>query len=169
MMNGSFFRVRGVSPESQDVARIERAIAELQRLSDSRRLHEARMRSLGLGLSRTELRFLHRLDDLGPLAVSRLADALDVSQPTASRALHRLEEEGLVTRAPAADDGRVAIYALTPKGRRARRRVLDFTRGQLADSLAGLPTRRRHELADALDELVGRLQRGGPTTAKETA
>ena len=99
---------------TEDVARIERAIAELQRLADSRRLHEARMHSLGLGLSRTELRFLHRLDDLGPLAVSRLADALDVSQPTASRALHRLEEEGLVTRAPDADDGRVAIYALTP-------------------------------------------------------
>ena len=157
--------VRGVGRD--DLARIERAITELRRLSDSRRIHDGRMRELGLTLSRTELRFLRRLDDRGPLSVSRLADALDVSQPTASRSLRRLEDEGLVARQSAADDGRVAIYELTAKGRRTRRRVADFRHGQLASALADLPARRREEMAAALEELVGRLHDGGPTTTEE--
>jgi DNA-binding MarR family transcriptional regulator len=152
-----------------DLARIERATAELRRLFDSRRLHEARMRALRLSLSRTELRFLHRLDELGPLSVSRLADALDVSQPTASRSLRRLEDEGLVARESVAEDGRVAIYELTAKGRRARQRVVEFTHGQLAESLADLPARRREDMAAALEELVSRLHDGGPRARTEVA
>ena len=149
--------------------RIERAIAELRRLSDSRRLHDARMRSLRLRLSRTELRFLHRLDDLGPLSVSRLADALDVSQPTASRSLRRLEDEGLVARESTAEDGRVALYDLTPKGRRTRRRVVEFAHGQLAEALTDMPEHRLQDVAVSLEALVSRLHHGAPNTSRETA
>lgn len=152
-----------------DLDRIERAITELRRLSDSRRLHEARMRSLRLGLSRTELRFLHRLGEFGALSVSGLADALEVSQPTASRLLRHLEDEGLVVRQAAAEDGRVAIYGLTQKGRRTRRRVVDFTRGQLAGALTDLSGPRLEAIGAALEELVARLHHGAPTTNQETA
>src|SRR5688500_18190853 len=142
---------------NESLDRIERAMAELRRLSDSRRVHEGRMRTLRLGLSRTELRFLHRLDELGPLAVSRLADALDVSQPTASRSLRRLEDEGLVARQLGAEDGRVAVYALTTRGRRTRRRVASLSHEQLAGVLSAVPAARVKAMADALEELVSRL------------
>lgn len=154
---------------NEGLDRIERAMTELRRLSDSRRVHEGRMRTLRLGLSRTELRFLHRLDELGPLPVSRLADALDVSQPTASRSLHRLEDDGLVARQPGTDDGRVAVYTLTAKGRRTRRRVADLSREQLAGVLSDLSAARVKAMADALEELVSRLHHGPATATKETA
>ena len=154
---------------NEGVDRIERAMAELRRLSDSRRVHERRMRTLRLGLSRTELRFLHRLDELGPLPVSRLADALDVSQPTASRSLRRLEDEGLVARQLGAEDGRVAVYALTAKGRRTRRRVVDLSHEQLAGVLTDVPTARVRAMAAALEELVSRLHNGPAIATKETA
>jgi DNA-binding MarR family transcriptional regulator len=145
-----------VSPDA-DLARIEHAVGELIRLSGSRRVHDARMRAVGLSLSRTELRFLGRLDDAGASSVSSLADALDVSQPTASRSLRTLEDDGYVTRRPHSGDGRVAIYAITAKGRKERNRLVEYMHTQLADALAGLPARRRRELAAALSELVDRL------------
>lgn len=141
-----------------DLVRIERAIGELWRVSSSRRVHEARMATLGLDLSRTEQRFLRRLNEQGALAVSALADELDVSQPTASRSLRRLEQAGLVTRGGDATDGRVARYQLTAKGRRVWRRLHGYMHDQLAAALADLPPRRCHDLALLLEELTTRLR-----------
>ncbi len=140
-----------------DVVRVEGAIGELLRLSGSRRVHEARMQATGLSLTRTDLRFLHRVDEHGQRSVSTLADELDLSQPTASRALRRLEQDGFVARRSSDVDGRVAIYEITPAGRRARARVLDVAHEQLATSIAEWSPRRRRELADRLDDLVTAL------------
>jgi MarR family transcriptional regulator for hemolysin len=140
-----------------DLERVERAIGELLRLSGSRRVHQVRMRQTGLTLTRTDLRFLHRIDEHGRRSVSALAEELDVSQPTASRTLKRLEDDGLVARRVSESDGRVANYEITPAGRRARARVLDVAHEQLASSLADWSARRRRDLADRLDELVAAL------------
>lgn len=152
-----------------DLARIEAAIAELMRLAASPRVHEARMRAVGLPLSRTELRFLTRLDQVGPLSVSALAEDLDVSQPTASRSLRRLEDLGFVRRRADSADGRIAIYETSAKGRRERRRVQEFMHGQLADALAEVPARRRHELAVLIDELATRLRAHGSSTERSAS
>jgi len=141
----------------QDVARIERALGDLLRVSSSNRLHEARLRATGLQITQTEYRFLGRLVDQGPMSVSDLATALEMSQPTASRSLRQLETDGMVARKADASDGRVARYEATARGRRTRRRLLDHMHGQLTEVLAGMPERRRHELAVLLDELVNRL------------
>jgi len=152
-----------------DLARIEAAIAELMRLAASARVHDARMRAVGLPLSRTELRFLSRIDEVGPLSVSALAEELDVSQPTASRTLHRLEDLGFVRRRGDQADGRVAIYETTAKGRRDRRRVQAYMHGQLADALAEVPARRRHDLAVLMDELVTRLRAHGSSSERSAS
>jgi DNA-binding MarR family transcriptional regulator len=146
-----------------DLETIERAFGELMRLAASRRVHDARMQAIGSALSRTEVRFLARIDELGPRSVSALADELDVSQPTASRTLRRLEDEGLVRRRVDTSDGRVAIYDISATGRRERRRLQDLMHAQLADALGGLPATRRHDLAVLIDELATRLRtRGAP-------
>jgi len=144
-----------------DVAQIERSLAELMRLVSSARLHDARVRALGLTITRTEYRFLSRLIDHKPQSVSTMAAALDVSQPTASRCLRKLETDGLVARRPDAADGRVAIYEATTKGRRLCQRLQDYMHEQLTDALADLPARRRRDLSTLLDELVRRLHTGG--------
>lgn len=155
--------------DGDDIVRIEASLAELMRLTTSQRVHEARARASGIHLSRTGLRLLATVDDLGPVSVSRLARLMDVSQPTASRSLVQLEEEGLVRRAGDPADGRVVVYAVTPKGRRTRQRMRDFMRRQLTAALDGMPGERRGLLAGLLEDLVERLYTSGPQPAPDAA
>jgi DNA-binding MarR family transcriptional regulator len=157
-----------VGPD-HDLATIERALGELMRLASSRRVHEARMQAMGSSLSRTELRFLGRVEELGSRSVSALADELDVSQPTASRTLRRLEDEGLVERSADSTDGRIAIYDISEKGRSERGRLQELMHTQLADALADLPVSRRHDLAVLIDDLAARLRTQGGARTQGTA
>ena len=84
------------------------------------------MKMAGLRASRTQLGFLGWLAERGPTPVSKLAEWADVSQPAASRALSLLVTEGLVESSTDGSDGRVNLMRLTPKGMRARSRVLDL-------------------------------------------
>lgn len=141
-----------------ELLRIEQAVGELLRLTASPRVHDALVNATGITISRTNSRLLAYVEERGPISVSRIAAVLDVSQPTASRSLQQLEEEGLVTRASDPDDGRVVVYAVTTKGRRARQKLRQHMHDQLANALHDLGDDRTEEIADALDELVDRLR-----------
>ncbi|HVA61087.1 MAG TPA: MarR family transcriptional regulator [Mycobacteriales bacterium] len=147
--------------DDADIRRIDAALSELMRLTMSPRVHEARARASGVQLSRANFRLLSTVADSGPISVSRLAALLDVSQPTASRSLLQLEEEGLLARAGDPADRRVVVYAATPAGRRTRQRLRDHMRRQLAASLASMTDARRRSLANLLEDLVGRLYSAG--------
>jgi DNA-binding MarR family transcriptional regulator len=108
-------------------------------------------------ISRTNLRFLDAVEELGPVSVSKLATRMDLSQPTASRALQQLEADGFVARTADPADGRVAFYSATEAGREAHRRMRRFMAGQLAEALRDMPDARRTDLAELLAELVARL------------
>ena len=138
---------------SDDVQRISRAIGALMRVAESERVHAARQRGTGIDLSRTELRFLSVVNELGPLPVTTLGTVLHLSQPTASRTLRRLEDAGLVQR-HTDTDGRVARFGITPEGRRAWERFEAFMATQLDESLSDMSPPRRRELADLLEQLV---------------
>lgn len=148
--------------DGDDILRIESSLSELMRLTTSQRVHDARAKASGIPLSRTNLRLLGTVDDLGPVSVSKLAGLMDVSQPTASRSLVQLEEEGLVARAGDPADGRVVMYAVTAKGRRTRQRLREFMRRQLVEALEGMSEARRGELASLLEDFVDRLYSAGP-------
>lgn len=148
---------------SDDAARISQAIGDLMRVAGSDRVHAARQRATGVDLSRTELRFLSVVDELGPLPVTELGAVLHLSQPTASRTLRRLEEEGLVRRGPDTTDARVARFEVTPEGRQVRVRFEAYMAIQMDASLAGMAPARRKDLADLLEELVAGTH-GGPAT-----
>jgi DNA-binding MarR family transcriptional regulator len=79
---------------------------------------------------------------------------MDLSQPTASRALQQLESDGYVQRTSDPADGRVAFYSVTAGGLAAHQRMRTFMASQLADALRELPPARRREIAGALSELV---------------
>lgn len=153
------------SDEDDDIRRIDAALSELMRLTQSQRIHDSRARATGVHLSRTLSRLLSTVDDLGPVSVSRLAAVMDVSQPTASRSLLQLEEEGYVARAGDPADGRVVMYAVTAKGRRARQRLREHMREQMAAALEGMTDARRAELADLLGDFVERLYNAGQKPA----
>ena len=134
------------------------ALNALNRLSSSARFHDETVRATGVAVTRSGLRFLSLVADEGPVSGTRLATALDLSQPTASRTLQSLEAEGLVARQASSSDGRVSHYVATAKGRRALAKVHAFHVSQLARALADVAPDRRADLAGAVTELVEHLQ-----------
>jgi DNA-binding MarR family transcriptional regulator len=140
-----------------DLGRIEQALSDLVRLSSSARVHDARVRGSGVAISRTHLRFLAAVEELGPVSVSKIASRMDLSQPTASRALQQLESDGYVERTSDPGDGRVAFYSVTDAGLEAHRSMREFMASQLTEALREMRPDRQSELADLLSELVSRL------------
>jgi DNA-binding MarR family transcriptional regulator len=150
-------RRRRRPPAAGDLDRIEHALSDLVRLTSSARLHDSRVRGSGVAISRTNMRFLDAVEELGPVSVSKLATRMDLSQPTASRALAQLESDGYVERTADPADGRVAYYSVTKGGIEAHQRMRAFMAGQLAAALRDLTSERRHDIAEALTELVARI------------
>jgi DNA-binding MarR family transcriptional regulator len=141
------------------LSELAHALNDLYRLSGSARVHEQTVAATGVAVSRTGLHFLSLVADAGPVSATRLASALDVSQPTASRVLQSLESEGLVTRQADDKDGRVSHYLVTAQGRRALDRVHRYHVDLLGTALADTEPRHRAALAAAVTELVQRLHR----------
>jgi DNA-binding MarR family transcriptional regulator len=152
-----------------DLSRIEQALSDLVRLTSSTRVHDARVRGSGVDISRTHLRFLDAVEELGPVSVSKVATRMDLSQPTASRALQQLEIDGYVERASDPADGRVAFYSPTPSGREALATMRRFMAGQLTEALRDMRPQRRGELAELLTELVSRLSVQQPLSQNLTS
>ncbi len=75
----------------------------------SERLHRA-------GVSMTHFHLLSMLDRHGDMAMSRIAELLDVSLSNATGLVDRIEERGLVERVRVADDRRVVQVRLTADG-----------------------------------------------------
>jgi MarR family transcriptional regulator, organic hydroperoxide resistance regulator len=144
--------------DDRSLSALAEALNALYRLSGSARVHAHTVAATGVQVSRTGLRFLSLVADSAPISASVLATALDVSQPTASRVLQQLENDGLVVRRASTSDGRVSHYLPTAKGRRALARVHRYHVERLAQVLAEVDEPRREALAGAVTELVDRLQ-----------
>ena len=123
-------------------------------------------RLVRLGVSMTQLHVMHLLDRHGELAMSRLADMLDVSLSAATGLVDRLEERGFVERIRVPSDRRIVLARITPAGQQMLedveilrveiiRRVLDeLDEAQLA-SVAAAMTDLRSAVATALADDPG--------------
>src|SRR5215212_2103310 len=80
----------------------------------SRRDSAARIEELGL--APRQAKALRRLDPDSPIAMSRLAEALECDNSNVTQIVDRLEADGLVERRPAPHDRRVKALALTDRG-----------------------------------------------------
>jgi DNA-binding MarR family transcriptional regulator len=85
----------------------------------------------------------------GPLTPSALAERERIQRPTATRALARLEEAGLVTRTTDPSDRRVAHVAITPAGSALLARVRSRKNEYLTRRLRMLTQGERETLAEA--------------------
>lgn len=116
------------------------------------------------GMSPTLLAALATIDRAGPLTFGELAAHEQVTAPTITKAVRKLEAEGLVARRPDPDDGRVWRVATPAAGRRRldqnrRRRTAWLTTrlGELdADDLA--------RLTAAIDVLEGLTNAEAPAS-----
>src|SRR6266576_3513134 len=69
------------------------------------------------GLGDSDFRVLEVLLHKGPLPVNTIGPIVDLTAGSISIAVDRLVEKGLVSRVESAEDRRVRIVALTPRGK----------------------------------------------------
>jgi DNA-binding MarR family transcriptional regulator len=97
-------------------------------------------RLVRLGISMTQLHVLNLLDRHGEMAMSRLADMLDVSMSAATGLVDRIEEHGYVERIRVPSDRRIVLARITEAGR------------QLLDDIDSVQTEILDRILDGLDE-----------------
>jgi DNA-binding MarR family transcriptional regulator len=134
-----------------------RSLNDLYRLSGSARVHADTVRTTGVAITQTGLRFLSLIEDSPRTSATDLALALDVSQPTASRVLQTLENDGYVARHQSDRDGRVSHYVTTARGRKALGKVHRYHVDRLSFALRDTDPQHRQEITRAVTELVARL------------
>jgi DNA-binding MarR family transcriptional regulator len=90
----------------------------------------------------------------GSQAISSLADREGIAQPTLTRMVERLENDGLVRRRRSEQDGRVVIVDLTPEGVAELAALRERYLAVLRERLAGLSDAQLEDLRAASDALV---------------
>lgn len=90
--------------------------------------------------------------------VHDIADALDLTPPTISVGVRRLEESNLVERKPNPQDGRAIRFFLTRRGEALQRRLLDVHRRKFRRLLAGLSPEETETLLDLLGRALDRAE-----------
>jgi DNA-binding MarR family transcriptional regulator len=114
-----------------------------------------RRESQSLGLSPLDAMILGAVKKHAGIGLSDLAEHEQMSRPTMSAHVKRLEAAGwLVRQAPASEDKRRIGLALTPKGRKA----LDAVRRRRNDWLAGRLSTLSPEARAAIAAAIGPLE-----------
>ena len=88
------------------------------------------------------------------LRMSAIAEALGVTQSTATRLVEPLVREGRVERKPAPDDGRSVVIALTRKGRDSAEDLGRQSQRWSESVLQRIPTHQQEAVIAALETVV---------------
>ena len=115
-----------------------------------------------LGLTVTQLRLLGHLNDDDGIGNAELADRLDVTRPSVSALLDRLERHGFIRREISLADRRAIRIHLEPAGREAVNNANDAVRAAAAGLLAGLSEDQLKDLTEAFALVNG----AGPAKGK---
>ncbi|MBA3489154.1 MAG: MarR family transcriptional regulator [Longispora sp.] len=143
--------VRPTDDQAHIAAALRRSIVRLNRSL-------RRARPIG-ELSPSQLSALTSLDIAGPLSPGELAEAEGVQPPTMTKVIAKLEELGLVQRAPHPTDRRQVILSITDSARTLLRDTSRARDAWLAERLEGLSATERKTLERAA-ELLERIARG---------
>jgi len=106
----------------------------------------------------THLHVMWRLEESGELAMSRLAEFLDVSLSNATGLVDRMEERGLVERTRVSNDRRVVLVGLTPAGRDMLTEIQILKQDLMSTILGRLDERRLRRLQAALCDFRGAVR-----------
>lgn len=123
--------------------------AERLRFAATRLARRLRQHS-GSGLTPTQLAALATIERRGPIPVGALADAEQISAPTATKAVDKLHAAGLVDRVTDPTDRRVSLVSVTSAG-------LDLLTETRQRKTAWLATRLAELSEDEIDRLTAAL------------
>lgn len=112
-----------------------------------------RRETAAAGLSRAQLAVLHALRDIGPRRITDLAELEQVTQPSMTLLVSRMERAGWVRREPDPLDRRGVLVTLTPDGRGRLDRVVAARAAALKRRLERLQPAHRAALAAAVPAL----------------
>jgi DNA-binding MarR family transcriptional regulator len=147
--------------------RLQDAIVDLQRITNSRKLHGVRAARSGVSLSPVAGSVLRHIVGEGPVRPALLAERMRMRPSALSRQLKLLEAEGHIERVPIPDDKRSWLVRVTRRGRgivqRLERADEDILAGQLRDwSTTDLDT-----LNTLLDRLIHDLRAPAPAATRK--
>ncbi|SFU04488.1 transcriptional regulator, MarR family [Mesorhizobium sp. YR577] len=111
-----------------------------------------------LGLSSGQLPVFFALGDGGAMSQKALTEIAAIEQPTMAATLSRMERDGIVARAPNPEDGRSALFSLTPS---AMKKALDVRAAIAtvnADALEGLEGPDREAFLAMLRGVIANLE-----------
>lgn len=106
------------------------------------------------GLSSVEWRVLATLHDSDPLAISQLAHEVLAKQPTVTKLVQRMCEQGWLRLSADPMDQRRTLVGIAPAGRRLVLPLLDKAREHEASVLRRLPVRDQTALKKLLSQLT---------------
>ena len=125
-------------------------------------------RLVKLGISMTHLHVLWMIQHHGEMAMSRLAEVLDVSLSSATGIVDRMEDRGLVERTRVADDRRVVHVRITPGGSDSLDEIESVKRDQILAVLRHLDPDELGRLARSADDLhAAFIAELGPTLSAD--
>ena len=106
------------------------------------------------GLSSIEWRVLATLHDGAPLTISRLAQEVLSKQPTVTKLVQRMGEQGWLALRSDPDDQRRTLVSVTPAGRRLAQPLVDKARDHEAMLLSTLGAAEKVALRKLLAKLA---------------
>jgi DNA-binding MarR family transcriptional regulator len=109
-------------------------------------------------LGRDEWRVLAALAQEADVRAADLKERTTLEKMQVSRALARLEQDGLVARSPHPEDGRAHKVRLTPAGAALYRKIVPAVRSREDYLLADLTAQERKVLASALAKVEARAR-----------
>ena len=108
------------------------------------------------GLSSIEWRVLATLHDGEPLTVSQLAREVLAKQPTVTKLVQRMCDQGWITLAADPHDQRRTLVSATAAGRRVVRPLVSKARAHESAKLSALAVSERTALKRLLEKIAGR-------------
>ena len=111
------------------------------------------------GLTTIATRVLVSLAVFEELSVNDLCVYAIAEQPTMSRALDRMEAEGLVTRHAGDSDSRTRIVRLTPEGKALYRRIWPVMASQNEHMMQGIPKEDRKVVLRTLAQMLENIRK----------
>jgi DNA-binding MarR family transcriptional regulator len=110
------------------------------------------------GLYAGQEQVLFLLDEHGPLALTELAEKLDVRAPTITKTVARMEAQSFLSRAVSRDDARSIIIALAPEGRRVLKLGRQIVIETEAEIFSSLNSADHENLRDCLDLVLSNIK-----------
>jgi DNA-binding MarR family transcriptional regulator len=107
-----------------------------------------------VGLSGAQLFVLQKLAESPASSVNELAARTHTHQSSVSVVVSRLEQQGLVRRAPSAVDGRSVELTLSSRGQRTAAAAPDLAQARLIDAIERLSPTRRRQLASTIGDVA---------------